>query len=151
MKTYKIPKNIDKWDFENGFYLTCENNRISDFISHLELYKMILGLPGDILEFGVFKGSSFIQFLSFREYYENFESRSIVGFDAYGKFPNDLEMKSDKTFLKTFEEQGGHGISEADLDIFLKKKNLSNYSLIRGNIIETLPGYLINNPEKKFL
>jgi hypothetical protein len=112
---------------------------------------MILSFPGDILEFGVYKGSSFIQFLSFREYYESFESRSIVGFDAYGKFPNDLEMKSDKTFLKTFEEQGGHGISEADLDIFLKKKNLSNYSLIRGNIIETLPGYLINNPEKKFL
>ena len=70
MDTYKIPKNIDKWDFENSFYLTCENNRISDFIAHLELYKMILKLPGDVLEFGVFKGTSFIQFLSFREYYE---------------------------------------------------------------------------------
>ena len=64
MNTYKIPKNIDKWDFENGFYLTCENNRISNFVSHLELYKMILNLPGDVLEFGVYKGSSFIQFLS---------------------------------------------------------------------------------------
>ena len=30
--------------------------RISDFISHLELYKMILKLPGDVLEFGVYKG-----------------------------------------------------------------------------------------------
>ena len=53
MKNYKIPENIDKWDFENSFYLTCENNRISNFLSHLELYKMILGLPGDIIEFGV--------------------------------------------------------------------------------------------------
>jgi hypothetical protein len=34
--------------------------------------------------------------------------------------------------------------------MFLKNKNLSNYSLIRGNIIETLPGFLINNPEKRF-
>ena len=164
LSTYKIQKNIDNWDFENGFYLTCENNRISDFISRLELYKMILDLPGDILEFGVFKGSSFIQFLSFREYYENSESRSIIGFDAFGKFPNelkskldisfakddDLKNKSDRNFVKNFEEEAGHGISEADLDIFLKKKNLSNYSLIRGNIIETLPSYLTNNPEKKF-
>jgi hypothetical protein len=150
MSTYKIPKNINTWDFENGFYLTCKNNRISDFISHLELYKMILGLQGDILEFGVYKGSSFIQFLSLREYYENFESRSIVGFDAYGEFPDDLKIKSDKTFVKNFEEDGGHGISQTDLDIFLKNKNLSNYSLIRGDIIETLPGYLINNPEKRF-
>ena len=150
MNTYKIPKNIDKWDLENGFYLTCKNNRISNFISHLELYKMILNLPGDVLEFGVYKGSSFIQFLSFREYYENFESRSIVGFDAYGKFPDALSLKSDKSFVKRFEESGGGGISESDLDIFLKKKNFTNYSLICGNILKTLPDYLKNNPEKRF-
>jgi len=150
MKTYKIPKNIDKWDFENGFYLTCENNRISDFISHLELYKMILGLPGDVLEFGVYKGSSFVQFLSFREYYENFESRKIVGFDIYGKFPEELKLKSDKSFVKRFENDGGYGISESDFDMYLKNKNFSNYNLISGNILKTLPEYLNSNPEKRF-
>jgi hypothetical protein len=150
MNSYKIPKNIDKWDFENSFYLTCENNRISDFISHLELYKMILKLPGDVLEFGVYKGTSLIQFLSFREFYENFESRSIVGFDAYGKFPDDLKLDSDQSFTRKFEKDGGYGISESDLDMFLKKKNFSNYSLIRGDILKTLPDYLKNNPEKRF-
>ena len=150
MNTYKIPKNIDKWDFENGFYLTCENNRISNFIAHLELYKMILNIPGDILEFGVYKGSSLIQFLSFREYYENFESRSIVGFDVYGKFPDDLKLDSDKSFAKKFEKDGGYGISEPDLDMFLKKKNFSNYSLVNGDILNTLPDYLKNNPAKRF-
>ena len=151
MNTYKIQKNIDKWDFENSFYLTCENNRISDFISHLELYKMIVKLPGDVLEFGVYKGSSLIQFLSFRELYENCESRSIVGFDMYGKFPDDLKkLDSDKSFIRKFEKDGGYGISEADLDMFLKKKNFSNYSLICGDILKTLPDYLKNNPEKRF-
>ena len=84
------------------------------------------------------------------EYYENFESRSIVGFDVYGKFPDDLKLDSDKSFIKRFEKDGGYGISEPDLDMFLKKKNFSNYSLIRGNILKTLPDYLKNNPEKKF-
>ena len=32
----------------------------------LEIYNMIKDLPGDILEFGVFKGSSLIRFLTFR-------------------------------------------------------------------------------------
>ena len=151
MNTYKIQKNIDKWDFENSFYLTCENNRISDFISHLELYKMIVKLPGDVLEFGVYKGSSLIQFLSFREFYENCESRSIIGFDMYGKFPDDLKkLDSDKSFIRKFEKDGGYGISEADLDMYLKKKNFSNYSLICGDILKTLPDYLKNNPEKRF-
>ena len=152
MSTYKIPKNIDKWDFENSFYLTCENNRISDFISHLELYKMILKLPGDVLEFGVYKGTSLIQFLSCREYYENFESRSIVGFDAFGKFPSNglKKIDSDQSFPKQHDEDSGYGISKSDLDIFLKTKNFSNYTLIRGDILKTLPDYLKNNPEKRF-
>jgi hypothetical protein len=28
-----------KWDYENGFYLTCETYRIGKFINHLEIYK----------------------------------------------------------------------------------------------------------------
>ena len=150
MNTYKIPKNIDKWDFENSFYLTCENNRISDFISHLELYKMILKLPGDVLEFGVYKGTSLVQFLSFREFYENSESRSIVGFDAYGKFPSEVKLDCDQSFIREWEKEGGHGISESDLDMFLKRKKFSNYSLISGDIRKTLPDYLKNNPQKRF-
>lgn len=150
MKSYKVPKNIDKWDFENGFYLTSENNRMSDFIMHLELYKMILGLPGDVIEFGVYKGTSLIQFLSFREYYENYESREIVGFDIFGKFPRDLKFDSDKSFVENFENDGGYGISESDLNMYLKNKNFSNYDLISGDIIKTLPKYLEGNPEKRF-
>jgi hypothetical protein len=150
MSTYKIKDNVNEWDFENGFYLTSQNNRLSDFISHLELYKMILNLPGDVLEFGVYKGSSFIQFLTFRQYYENFESRTIVGFDSFGKFPDDLELESDLSFVKRFNNDGGDSISKTDLDTFLKKKNFSNYNLIKGNILKTLPDYLMNNSQKKY-
>ena len=150
MKNYKIPNNIENFDFENGFYLTCENNRLSSFISHLELYKMILDLPGDILEFGVFKGTSLIQLLSFREYYEHYESRKVFGFDIFGKFPNKLKLKSDKTFAHRHDDIGGFGISEADLDKFLKKKDFKNYELVSGDIIEALPKFLVENPERRF-
>lgn len=150
MSTYKIVENISEWDFENGFYLTCKNNRISDLISHLELYKMILNLPGDVLEFGVYKGSSFIQLLSFRQFYENSDSRSIVGFDTFGKFPDNLELDSDVSFVKRFKKEGGESISKTDLEKFLFKKKFSNYSLIKGNILKTLPDYLKRNPEKRF-
>jgi len=150
MKNYKITKKIDKWDFENSLYIKCENNRISNFLSHLELYKMIVGLPGDVIEFGVYKGSSLIQFLSFREYYEHYESREVIGFDVFGKFPNELSVDSDRSFVEKFESSGGYGICKSDLDIFLKNKKISNYNLIGGNIIKTLPSYLENNPEKKF-
>lgn len=150
MNSYKLPKDVDNWDLENGFYLTCKNNRMSEYISHLELYKMILNRPGEVAEFGVFKGSSLIQFLSFREYYENFETREIIGFDVFGDFPSNVDLNSDKAFINEFTSEGGNGISKSDLDMYLKNKNFKNYQLIKGDIIDSLPRFLEDNPEKRF-
>tara|TARA_Y100000748_G_C15402606_1_gene452100 strand:+ start:108 stop:779 length:672 start_codon:yes stop_codon:yes gene_type:complete len=149
-KTYKIPQNIDHWDFENSFYLTCDNNRISDTISHLELYKMILDIPGDVLEFGVFKGGSLIKFLSFREYYEHHESRKITGFDIFGKFPDNSKIEDDNIFAHEHDTGGGYGISKYDLNNYLKKKGFKNYDLIKGDINNTLPKFLNKYPEKRY-
>ena len=37
-KTYTIDQT-KKWDYENGFYLTCEPGRISKMLSHFEVSK----------------------------------------------------------------------------------------------------------------
>lgn len=149
-KTYEPNPNISPWEYENGFYLTCQNNRLSNFISHLELYKMIICLPGDILEFGVYKGVSLIQFLTFRDCYENSDSRKIIGFDIFGKFPDELSKNQDLKFVERFENDGGYGISEKSLNIHLKKKGFKNYELIKGDINKTIPDFINNNPEKRF-
>lgn len=75
------------FDYENGFYLTSEPYRFGNILSHYELYKKIVELPGDVIELGVFKGSSFIQFCTYREILENEKSRKIIGFDAFGECP----------------------------------------------------------------
>lgn len=76
-----------KWDYENGFLLTSEPYRIGNILAHYELYKKILEIPGDVIELGVFKGSSIIQFSTFRVLLENEMARKIVGFDVFGEFP----------------------------------------------------------------
>ena len=60
------------------------------------------------------------------------------------------KIDSDQSFSIKHDEEAGYGISKSDLDIFLKKKNFSNYSLIQGNILKTLSDYLKVNPEKIF-
>lgn len=75
------------YEYENGFILTSAICRMGNFLSHYELYKKILDVPGEIVELGVFKGSSFIQFGTFRELLENENARKIIGFDVFGKFP----------------------------------------------------------------
>ena len=148
MENYKIDP-AQKWDYENGFYLTCETGRIGKLLNHLEIYKKITDLPGDILEFGVYKGTSIVRLLSFRELLENGASRKVVGFDAFGKFPADLESETDRDFARNFDDLGGYGISRPELDKHLKSKGLRNFELIEGDIRETLPEYVKNNPSLK--
>src|SRR5690606_29764873 len=109
----------------------------------------ILDLPGDILEFGVYKGTSLVRLLSFRNLLESENSRKVFGFDIFGKFPDTLELESDREFVQRFENAGGYGISKSELEFHLKNKGLGNYELIEGDIMETVPGYLANNPSKK--
>jgi hypothetical protein len=78
------------WEYENGFYLTSPSSRIAKSIAHYELYKKITGLPGEVVECGVFKGASLIRFATFREMTESQFSRKIIGFDAFGKFPDNV-------------------------------------------------------------
>jgi hypothetical protein len=138
-----------KWEYENGFYLTCETNRIGKLLNQLEIYKNILDIPGEVLEFGVYKGTSIVRLLSFRNLLETEYSRKVIGFDVFGKFPNNLMLDSDKQFVERFENEGGDGISKTELESHLNEKGFKNFSLIEGNILDTLPEYINKNPHLK--
>jgi len=138
------------WHYENGFYLTADITRIPKVIARYELYKKITHLAGHVAEFGVYKGVSFIQWLTFREILENQMSRKIIGFDMFGPFPKEHDLEEDKVFAAAFDEKGGLGIPVDDLNFFLERKKLYNYELIKGDITITLEKYLKENPHLRF-
>lgn len=117
---------------------------------HYELYKKVLGLPGAIVECGVFKGSSFCRFAMFRELLENNYSRKIVGFDVFDKFP-ETNFESDKEIRGRFiQEAGNESITKEQLREVLENKNLNtSIELVKGNIMETVPKYVEQHPEFK--
>jgi len=141
-----VAKKSLEWDYENGFYLTSDVSRIGKLVAHLELYKKITSIPGDVMEFGVFKGASLIRWVSFRDLLEYPSSRSVVGFDIFGEFPQDVQAEDDHSFIGMFEDICGDGISKAELNDHLLTKGCSNYDLIEGDVMKTLPVYLDNNP-----
>lgn len=136
--------------YENGFYLTSRPYRIGNILSHWELYKMITNLPGGILELGVFKGGSLIQWATFRELLENENSRKIIGFDIFGRFPGVDSIKSDQEFIRNWNEKfEGEFISEEEIRKSLAVKGIGNVELVKGDIQQTLPVYLEKNKELK--
>lgn len=138
----------NSWDYENGFYLTSPVNRMGKQLAQYELYKKIVNIPGEVLEFGVYKGASIIRFATYRELLENTYSRKIIGFDIFGEFPK-TDNDDDNKFIQRFEEQGGNGISKEALEDFIKHKNINNIELIKGNVFDTLDEFLEKNKQIK--
>lgn len=138
------------WDYENGFYWFSQKSRLNKMLAHYELYKQITGLPGHIIEMGVYKAASLVRFATFRDALENDFSRKIIGFDAFGAFPtNKLEVGADLDFIERFEEEGGHGLSEDEVSGILSSKGFGNCHLVKGNVFDTLPDYLDKHPETR--
>ncbi len=57
-----LPDFQKAFEYENNFYLSCDNTRLSKILAHYELFKMARELPGAIVECGVFKGTSLVRF-----------------------------------------------------------------------------------------
>ena len=140
---------IDKqWDYENGFYLTSHLTRLPKMLAHYELYKSITKLPGHVVECGVFKGASLIRFCTYREILESPYSRKVIGFDAFGKFP-EQDNDNDQAFVERFAGSAGDGISVDELTAVFAHKGFENYELIQGDVTDTIPDYVSNHPELK--
>ena len=136
--------------YENGFYLTSGPYRLGNLLAHYELYKKIVGLPGAVVELGVFKGGTMIQWATFRELLENEKSRKIIGFDSFGEFPCVETLHSDKKFIEAWNEKFKEEfVSKDELEAAFRHKNIANVELVEGNILETLPSYVEEHRELK--
>ena len=145
--TFDLSKSFE---YENGFYLTAPVNRISKFATHLELFHRVANLSGDIVECGVFKGTSLSRWIKFRSLFGNPFSKRIIAFDTFGDFP-ETAYQPDKARRELFIRQAGsQSITRDDLIDTLSQLNLyENLDLVAGDILETVPAYVRDNPQLK--
>lgn len=144
----QLPDFDKAFEYENSFYLSCDITRISKILAHYELYKSVIEVPGAIVECGVFKGASLARFAMFRELFGNPFSKRIIGFDTFGKFP-ETGYLDDKRFRQRFVDAAGdESISKQQMMDVLRHKGIDKYiELVEGDITETVPQYLRENPQ----
>lgn len=134
-------------EFENRFFLTAPVNRISKFVTRLDLFRKVGGLRGEIVECGVFKGVSLAQWIKLRNLLENPFSRRVIGFDTFGTFPEATRPDDDLIRSRFVEEAGDQSITAEEFMDGLKTLNLDqNVELVKGDVLETIPAYLEKNP-----
>ncbi len=146
----KLPDFSKAFEHENNFYLSCDNSRFGKILAHYELFKMVNGLPGAMVECGVYKGASFARFAGFRNIFGNPLSHKLIGFDTFGKFP-ETKYADDKKYRKRLIDGSGvESISKEQLlEVFKNKGIDKNVELVEGDVVKTVPEYLKQNPHLK--
>ncbi|HWZ22355.1 MAG TPA: TylF/MycF/NovP-related O-methyltransferase [Cytophagaceae bacterium] len=146
----ELPDFSKAFEYENNFYLSCDNTRLSKIMSHYELFKMTRNLPGAIVECGVYKGASISRFAGFRDLFGSAFSNKIIGFDIFGEFP-ETKFTDDLKYRENFiKDAGSSSISVEQLMEVLKFKGVDkNIELVKGDITKTVPEYISKNPHLK--
>lgn len=119
-----------------------------------ELYKKILHIHGDVIEFGVKWGQNLALFQSLRGIYEPFNTaRKIIGFDTFEGFPSIHEKDG-----KDIEVDIGGCSTTKGYEDFLNRileyhenespiSHICKYRLVKGDASSEIDSYLQKNPE----
>jgi len=135
-----------------GLFLTSKS--LSRVLFFYEIYRKIVNTHGVIMEFGVRWGQTLALLSALRGIFEPFNRhRKIVGFDTFTGFrgmgPEDGQRC--KTVDGSFSVTEGHATYLEKLLTLADGLNpiphLKKFELVKGDAVETIPGYLKRHPE----
>lgn len=125
---------------------------LTDLLSLDALYRMIRDIPGTIMEFGVYRGRHLAALTALRGVYEPYNPhRRIIGFDTFTGFPDVSEVDSSSAVTGAFAVADDYPNHLRDvLNAHEEGEHLRHIRrtiIIRGDIRDTLPRYLDQNPQ----
>ncbi|MFO0944804.1 MAG: TylF/MycF/NovP-related O-methyltransferase [Planctomycetota bacterium] len=124
-------------------------------LSLYDAYKMVVDLPGSVVELGVFRGETLLFFAKLMELLNvNDRSCKVIGFDNFAGFP-ELDEKDGPVDKRVDKVVGGWSsanlrdhllevINAFDHDRFAGQK--PRIELVEGDIRQTVPKYAADNP-----
>ena len=129
---------------------------IPRFLAHYELFKLVVDLPGVIVDLGVYRGASFFTFSNLMESFCPFDrSRKVFGFDHFAGLTQftDKDGRKDDGVAKV---EGGYKATREEIETLVEIHNSDNMIpgtkrciLVDGDIKDTLPRFLEQNPGLK--
>ncbi|MET0422625.1 MAG: TylF/MycF/NovP-related O-methyltransferase [Actinoplanes sp.] len=126
--------------------------QVTRFAALYELFKLALPVKGSIVECGVFRGASFMTFAQLSAALEPTNlTRRVYGFDSFGGFPEVGAQDRPEATGAAAGDLASDSYAELcrlieiyDTDRFLG--HLPKARLIRGDVTETIPAFVTENP-----
>lgn len=151
--------NVSPLDAIKFFPVLARRQWLKRFMAHHELFLKTLDVPGDIAELGVYRGLGLMTWANMLEAYCIGDRTKIVyGFDNWKGFvklnkADGNKVESIQKIIGGFSpekyyEQLKDAIAIFDQDRFIPVK--ARVKLIEGNIEETIPKFVEENPGVRF-
>lgn len=145
---------ISPEELVDNLALYLRRQPLTDLLSLDALYRMILDIPGVIMEFGVHRGRHLAALTALRGVYEPYNPhRRIVGFDTFTGFPDiaEIDRTSPSAVAGRFAltDDYPHHLRDV-LDAHEQGEHLGHIQrtmIVQGDVRETLPRYLADNPQ----
>jgi len=158
---YEVLEKLDEY-FESSigtnnvkivnFTKFIRSRDLANFLAKYEIFKKILNIQGSIIECGVLYGGGLMTWAHLSTIFEPVvHSRKILGFDTFSGFPE--ITKEDKTDSQ-FAKKGGMAVDSYEdlkkcIEIFDSQRfirHIPKVDLIKGDVTETIPKYIEENP-----
>ncbi len=134
-------------------YLT--RSSLSHILFMSDLYRQVIDVHGDVLEFGTRWGRNLALFLSLRNTLEPHNyTRRVVGFDTFEGFASLAAEDGDDAILKPGHlavTPNWHGELTkllAHHEGLSPRPDLRRFELVRGDVVQTFPAWLDRHPER---
>lgn len=138
--------NAAMWHAFHQFHYLCDTHRFQKLLARADLVRMVVDVPGEIVDCGTFKGVSTLQFAQFLQIYRPHHAARVVSFDTFEAFfpcvrPD--EAASAKDHMDRFYEASAYDqLTEAVARLGLSHR----VEIVKGDIVETMPRYIADKP-----
>ena len=142
-------------DVIENFMLFFRRVNFAKFLTHIEIFKKTIELPGSIVECGVFKGMSLLTFAKLVEVYCPGDTlKRVIGFDTFKGFVS-LSSKDGAPDTRRGKVKGGWNAGEFRpslerlIEIVQRDSMIPRFGrieLVEGDVSKTVPAYVKRNP-----
>jgi len=131
---------------------------IAYFLVRYEIFQYVVRLHGSILDFGVYRGSSFFTWLQLSSIFEPYNHvRKVIGFDSFEGFSTLEEADQSAEGMEfSLKRQAGMAFPNGEaelsrgsslLDMNRPLGHVGKASIVKGPLPQSLVGYLDQHPE----
>jgi hypothetical protein len=136
------------YDSYNELIFAADDRVFTKMTKKIELYLKVKDLTGDILEFGVFKGSGMALFLNLKNMYEPNSLMKVIGFDFFNGTDtiNILDGLNKSMMTAVLNRVDSNELLHNTVNNRLSKFKSYNYKLIKGEAVSESNKFNLENP-----